>query len=59
MKKTKLKILLHLAICLGIAWMITNGWAYICMALGFLFDWNWAKTIGGAYLAFLWLPITP
>ena len=29
------------------------------MALGFLFDWNWAKTIGGAYLAFLWLPITP
>ncbi len=59
MKKKNIKPLLHLLLCVGIAWMITNGWAYIVLALGSIFSWTWAKTIGGAYLAFLWMPWTP
>ena len=59
MRKKKLKIVIELLICLLIAWMITNGWAYILMGLGYLFSWGWAKGIGTTYLAFLWMPFTP
>lgn len=59
MKKNKIKPVLHLLLCLLIAWMITNGWAYVCLGLGLAFDWAWAKGIGTAYLAFLWMPWTP
>ncbi len=31
---------------MGIAWLITNGWSYILLGIG-------------AYLTFLWLPISP
>lgn len=59
MKKKKLKPLLHLAICILIAWMITNGWAYILLGLGMAFKWQWATAVGSGYLALLWLPVTP
>lgn len=59
MKKKRIKPILHLIICIGIAWMITNGWAYILLGLGMLFEWGWAEAVASAYLALLWLPWTP
>ena len=49
----------RLLLCLGIAWFITNGWSYLMFGIGTYLDIGWCKTIGGAYLAFLWLPIAP
>ena len=46
-------------LCVGIAWMITNGWAYVLTALGAALGIAWMTAVGGAYLAFLWLPISP
>lgn len=46
-------------LCFGIAWMITNGWSYVLMGLGMLLNIHWMIAVSGAYLAFLWLPITP
>lgn len=59
MKKGRARPLLHLAVCLLLAWMITNGWAYVCLGLGLLFEWEWATGIASTYLGFLWLPCTP
>ena len=42
-----------------LAWMITNGWSYIALALGTYFKINWLIAIAGSYQAFLWLPCTP
>ena len=49
----------RLLICVLIAWMITNGWSYVLFALGTYFGIGWMAAIGGTYLAFLWLPISP
>ena len=49
----------RLLICLFIAWMITNGWSYLMFAFGTLYQIEWMIAISGAYLAFLWLPISP
>ncbi|MBQ9805556.1 MAG: hypothetical protein IJW49_03505 [Clostridia bacterium] len=46
-------------ICFGLAWMITNGWSYVLFALGTLTGSTWMLAVSGAYLAFLWLPISP
>mgnify|MGYP000851223368 CR=1 FL=1 len=46
-------------ICFVIAWMITNGWSYIFLLFGGLFEINWMRNIGAAYLTFLWVPGTP
>ena len=46
-------------ICFGIAWMITNGWSYVLFALGTVTGSAWMLAVSGAYLAFLWLPISP
>ena len=46
-------------VCFGIGWIITNGWSYILFALGWLFQNEWMLGIASAYLAFLWLPISP
>lgn len=43
----------------GIAWMITNGWSYVLFGLGSYFQSAWMLAISGAYLSFLWLPISP
>jgi hypothetical protein len=45
--------------CFGIAWMITNGWSYVLLGLGLLLQNVWMTGVASAYLAFLWLPISP
>ena len=49
----------RLLICLLVAWIITNGWSYIMFAFGTYFEIGWMIAVSGAYLAFLWLPISP
>ncbi len=58
------KILLFIAnprllLCFGIAWMITNGWSYVLLAVGTWLKIGWMVAVASAYLAFLWLPISP
>ena len=48
-----------LLLCVLIAWLITNGWSYILFGFGVYFDIQWMIAVGGAYLAFLWLPVSP
>ena len=48
-----------LILCLGIAWMITNGWSYVMLGFGVFFDIEWMIWVAGSYLTFLWLPISP
>lgn len=48
-----------LLLCIAIAWIITNGWSYLVFAIGTYYQIPWMIAIGGAYLAFLWLPISP
>ena len=49
----------HLVLCVGIAWLITNGWSYIGAALGPVLGWDWLTAVSAAYLAMLWFPFTP
>ena len=49
----------RLILCFLAGWMITNGWSYIMFGLGTYFGINWMIAVSGAYLAFLWLPISP
>ena len=63
-KKTALKafhFILNprLIFCFLIAWMITNGWSYVFFGIGTYFEIGWMVAVAGAYLAFLWLPISP
>ncbi|MDO5439574.1 MAG: hypothetical protein Q4F09_06095 [Erysipelotrichaceae bacterium] len=58
------KILVFLArprflLCFGLAWMLTNGWAYLFVLLGPALHLPFLTTVGGGYLALLWLPFTP
>ena len=48
-----------LLLCILIAWLITNGWAYILFGIGTYFKVTWMITISSAYHTFLWLPISP
>lgn len=59
--KTAVMFILNprLLLCCGIAWMITNGWSYVLMALGTWLENEWMLGIASAYLAFLWLPVSP
>ncbi len=59
--KTTLQFLLNprLLLCLGLAWIITNGWAYVCATLGVWLKINWLAAVATAYLAALWVPFTP
>lgn len=63
--KEKLKKVLQfilnprLLVCVAIAWLITNGWSYVMFALGTYFEIGWMFALSGAYLTFLWLPISP
>ncbi len=61
LSKTIYQFLLNppLLICLGIAWIITNGWSYVAFTLGIYFDIPVLVGIASAYLAFLWVPFTP
>ena len=65
MIKEKLKKIIEfilnprLLLCFGIAWIITNGWSYILFAIGTYYNIGWMLAVSGAYLTFLWLPISP
>ena len=49
----------HFVLCFGFAWLITNGWSYIALAIGTAFKWTWLISVASAYLALLWVPFTP
>ena len=49
----------RLLLCVGIAWMITNGWSYVLLGLGTWLDSGWMIAVSGAYLALLWFPFSP
>ena len=49
----------RLILCWVIAWIITNGWSYILFGIGTYLEIEWMIAVSGAYLAFLWLPISP
>ncbi len=49
----------RLLFCVGLAWMITNGWAYVLLGLGTWMEIGWMMAVSGAYLAFLWFPFSP
>lgn len=49
----------RLLLCFGLAWIITNGWAYIASALAVWLNIEWLGTVAGSYLAALWIPFTP
>ncbi|MBR2552525.1 MAG: hypothetical protein IKR06_01720 [Erysipelotrichaceae bacterium] len=58
------KILVFLArprflLCFGLAWMLTNGWAYLFVLLGPALHLPFLTALGTGYLALLWLPFTP
>lgn len=63
--KKKLKTILFfitnpkLLLCLAIAWLITNGWAYVLLGIGTFLKIKWMVAIASGYLAFLWLPVSP
>lgn len=46
-------------LCFFLAWLITNGWSYLLLIAGALFEINWMKAVSSAYIAILWLPISP
>lgn len=49
----------RLLLCFGLAWIITNGWAYITVAISAWLKIEWLAAIAGGYLAALWIPFTP
>lgn len=49
----------RLLLCVAVAWMITNGWSYVLLAVGTWLGNGWMIGVASAYLAFLWLPISP
>jgi len=49
----------RLLLCFLIGWMITNGWSYVMFGIGTYYGIEWMVALSGAYLAFLWLPISP
>lgn len=46
----------RLLLCFGIAWMITNGWSYVMLAVGTWLGIPWMIAVASAYLTILWLP---
>ncbi|MBR3760365.1 MAG: hypothetical protein IKK47_05185 [Ruminococcus sp.] len=49
----------RLILCIVIAWIITNGWSYVAFGIGNFYDIEWLTAVSGAYIAFLWLPVSP
>lgn len=47
----------HLVICFALAWIITNGWAYIGLGIGTYYEYKWLIAISATYLAILWSPL--
>ncbi len=59
--KTVVEFILNprLLLCFGLAWIITNGWAYIIAAIAVWLKIEWLTAVAGGYLAALWIPFTP
>ena len=59
--KTAVQFILNprLLLCFGLGWMITNGWSYVLLGLGTWLKNEWMIGVASAYLAFLWLPVSP
>ena len=49
----------HFALCFFLAWMITNGWAYLGVLVGMKTGYTALTAASSAYLGILWLPFTP
>ena len=49
----------HFALCFFLAWMITNGWAYLGVLVGMKTGNTALTAASSAYLGILWLPFTP
>ncbi len=49
----------RLILCFLIGWMITNGWSYVMFGVGTYLGIEWMIAVSGAYLTFLWLPVSP
>ena len=49
----------RLLLCVGVAWMITNGWSYVMFGFGMYFEIEWMIAVSSAYLTFLWFPFSP
>jgi hypothetical protein len=49
----------RLLFCFGLAWLVTNGWAYIMLGFGTYLNITWMIAVSGAYLTVIWLPISP
>lgn len=49
----------HLLVSLGIAWFLTNGWAYCAAGIGWYLDIDWLLQAGAVWLGLLWAPGTP
>ena len=58
LSKLKPYLTWKMALSFGIAWLITNGWSYIAILIGWLFENDLLFSIGVGYQAFLWLPFT-
>ena len=57
LKKVKMLLLdPRLLVCVGIAWLITNGWAYAALGVGTYYGITPLISIAGIYLAILWSP---
>lgn len=46
-------------LCFGLAWIITNGWAYAILGIGIWTKIGWMVAVASGYLAFIWVPLTP
>ncbi len=49
----------RLIFCLAVSWFITNGWSYVMFGIGTYYEIGWMVAVSGAYLTFLWLPVSP
>ncbi len=45
--------------CLALAWLITNGWAYVFIVVGPALGIKWMTIAGSTWAAILWMPFTP
>ena len=49
----------RLLLCYGLAWLLTNGWAYAATVVGTYLKMEWLVILASSYLALIWLPFTP
>lgn len=49
----------RLLLCFFLAWMITNGWCYLFIFFGQLFDLTWMTVAGSVWAVVVWFPLSP